>query len=296
MATEEKHADHEEGYDCGLDESCLDQDGEVKASVVDWTPVVEALHLLRRLHGTDDHEGGASAPWCYFDPEDMQRKDCPICKGIELDDWTPTPENINALPRPLRKYLHDLETNADPAGMVAENAMLRTTVEQLQSVVTRYQDTIGRLKVDRDKYKEHNAVAQGVAKTERAEKKALNKKLDAGHRVRIELMEQLQEKNVPAKHYREGGIVYAVYGTSSISYVTVLRKKIDDALEQIHDLEEGMTATGLGLTKDLAKARKEIERLRAQVQRLIDAYIARLDPRVDVVKRIAAERKAGRIL
>jgi hypothetical protein len=37
----------------------------------------------------------------------------------------PRPEHINALPQPARKYVHDLETNADPAGMVAENALLR---------------------------------------------------------------------------------------------------------------------------------------------------------------------------
>ncbi len=214
--------------------------------------------------------------------------------------WMPTAENINALPEGLRKYVHDLETNADPASMVAENIFLRWQSEQLQRVVTRYQGTIDRLKVDRDKYKEHNAVTQGVAKTERAEKKALNKKLDAEHKVVRELLEQLQEKNVPVKYYRHNldgiGMTYAVYGTSSISYVTVLLKKLDDALEQINDLEEGMTATGLGLTKDLGKARKEVKRLRAQVERLVDAHIARLDkvPRSRV--RINAERKAGRIL
>lgn len=90
---------------------------------------------------------------------------------VLLTDWLPTAENINALPEALRKFIHDLETNADPAGMVAENALLRDTVTQLQVKVTLLQATIDRLKIDRDKYKRHNAVSQGVAVAERAEKK-----------------------------------------------------------------------------------------------------------------------------
>jgi hypothetical protein len=40
-------------------------------------------------------------------------------------DWLPTTEAIMALPYPLRKYIHDLHTNADPAGMIRENWFLR---------------------------------------------------------------------------------------------------------------------------------------------------------------------------
>ena len=29
-------------------------------------------------------------------------------------DWLPTPKNINALPQPLKSYVHDLQTNCDP--------------------------------------------------------------------------------------------------------------------------------------------------------------------------------------
>ena len=54
--------------------------------------------------------------------------------------WLPDPEHINALPQPVRKYVHDLETNADPAGIVAENALLRDTVGALE---VRIRDTGG---------------------------------------------------------------------------------------------------------------------------------------------------------
>ena len=44
------------------------------------------------------------------------------------DDWTPTPENINALPDPLRRYIHQLETVCDPAGDQQELALARDTI------------------------------------------------------------------------------------------------------------------------------------------------------------------------
>ena len=47
-------------------------------------------------------------------------------------DWLPTAENINALPDPIRRYIHDLETNADPAGMVQENIILKETCKALE--------------------------------------------------------------------------------------------------------------------------------------------------------------------
>lgn len=39
--------------------------------------------------------------------------------------WTPTAENINALPVPLRVYIHDLQTSCDPAGTIRENVLLK---------------------------------------------------------------------------------------------------------------------------------------------------------------------------
>jgi len=48
-------------------------------------------------------------------------------------DWTPTPENINALPLPLRRYIHDLQTQVDPAGTVRENFTLKRENEFLRA-------------------------------------------------------------------------------------------------------------------------------------------------------------------
>jgi hypothetical protein len=40
-------------------------------------------------------------------------------------DWKPDAAHINALPEPVRKFIHDLATRADPAGDVQEIAALR---------------------------------------------------------------------------------------------------------------------------------------------------------------------------
>lgn len=56
--------------------------------------------------------------------------------------WLPTTENINELPEPLRKYICDLETNADPSGMVRHNTILRDQVAGLQVMYRKAADAL----------------------------------------------------------------------------------------------------------------------------------------------------------
>jgi hypothetical protein len=57
----------------------------------------------------------------------------PPAGGDYWERWLPDPQHINALPQPVRAYLHALETNADPAGIVAENALLRDSIAGLEA-------------------------------------------------------------------------------------------------------------------------------------------------------------------
>ncbi len=59
------------------------------------------------------------------------RQDSFVTPAYIPDDWQPTPENINALPEPLRSFVHDLQTICDPAGMVQEIAALKLNVTGL---------------------------------------------------------------------------------------------------------------------------------------------------------------------
>jgi hypothetical protein len=57
----------------------------------------------------------------------------------DYSDWKPTPENINALPEPIRRYIHDLITKHDPSGdlrtiadLTEQRDALLRLVEELQ--------------------------------------------------------------------------------------------------------------------------------------------------------------------
>jgi len=60
------------------------------------------------------------------------------------DSWAPTPENIKALPGPVRSYIYDIESSMDFAGIAdlmresfrlrQENAALRRECERLASL------------------------------------------------------------------------------------------------------------------------------------------------------------------
>ena len=73
------------------------------------------------------------------------KREAPICTTWTLrikDDWIPTPSNINALPEPLRAYIHDHKTVCDSAGdatelfrLQTENRMLRWECERLAAKV-----------------------------------------------------------------------------------------------------------------------------------------------------------------
>ena len=69
--------------------------------------------------------------------------------------WEPTAANINALPEPLRRYIHDLETNADPAGMVAENILLRDHFNDVVAYNAKLKFTIERIGMFETDIKQH---------------------------------------------------------------------------------------------------------------------------------------------
>jgi len=59
------------------------------------------------------------------------RQAAPVA-GQQGGDWKPTPEAINALPQPIRDYIHGIETIADPQYLVQQNTFLKDQCEGLQ--------------------------------------------------------------------------------------------------------------------------------------------------------------------
>lgn len=55
---------------------------------------------------------------------------------MEIDkSWLPTPANINALPKPVRSYIHDLGTLCDPQYIMQENVLLKDENDQLRAKI-----------------------------------------------------------------------------------------------------------------------------------------------------------------
>jgi hypothetical protein len=60
-----------------------------------------------------------------------------ILTRMELPEhWQRTPENINALPEPVRRYIMHLETLCDPPGLVRENVLLKEQIAGLMKKLT----------------------------------------------------------------------------------------------------------------------------------------------------------------
>jgi hypothetical protein len=60
------------------------------------------------------------------------------CQLLGLKDnikWQPTAANINALPKAIKQYIHDLETLSDPAGIIAENILIRDELEMIKEKI-----------------------------------------------------------------------------------------------------------------------------------------------------------------
>ena len=48
---------------------------------------------------------------------------------MQIDfDWTPTADNVNALPEPLRRYICALETECDPSGTIMSEVHMRDDI------------------------------------------------------------------------------------------------------------------------------------------------------------------------
>ena len=60
-------------------------------------------------------------------------------------EFKPDAAHINALPDPLGRFIHHIETNADPAGIIRENILVRDENKMLRALVEKQQRKIKRL-------------------------------------------------------------------------------------------------------------------------------------------------------
>ena len=73
----------------------------------------------------------------------MRQKKIPIVADTpSVANWAPTPENLNALPKALRHYIHDLESDADIVELMRENFRLRQEIVVLKRELAAKQEPI----------------------------------------------------------------------------------------------------------------------------------------------------------
>jgi len=116
--------------------------------MVGFTPFSQPSPFLqppvRRRSGNLEHDNSASVTRSrvtWFLPIRLLQREVDQGRAVAKSrkketlaigpDRLATPEAINALPMPLRKYIRDHGTNADPPGMVRENIVLKQQVDAL---------------------------------------------------------------------------------------------------------------------------------------------------------------------
>ena len=72
---------------------------------------------------------------CNIVRADAARSERDDLRALLAEAWTPTSENVNALPAPVRQYVHDIETRCDPAGEVQQRAALQESVAGLSALL-----------------------------------------------------------------------------------------------------------------------------------------------------------------
>ena len=82
-------------------------------------------------------------------------EDCHDSNNRHVNDWTPkrsgavkerlTAEQINSLPEFAREWIHDLASDADPAGTLAELRLLQESFEAQEILITELRGEIENL-------------------------------------------------------------------------------------------------------------------------------------------------------
>jgi len=55
-----------------------------------------------------------------------------VADAPSFENWTPTPANLNALPKAVRRYIDQLQSDADLVGLMRENFCLRQEIAALK--------------------------------------------------------------------------------------------------------------------------------------------------------------------
>jgi hypothetical protein len=90
------------------------------------------LHQVRHLQKQLDETTEALSLMKEVAAQAQRERDEARTRIALFEKWAPTPVHINALPEPIRRFVMELETNADPAGTMAEVSLARDVIAAQQ--------------------------------------------------------------------------------------------------------------------------------------------------------------------
>lgn len=102
------------------------------------------------------------------------------------EQWIPTADAINALPEPLRRYIHDIETRCDPAGDIRELTLARDTIRYLEAQLREANEVIDRF---RDGYAQ---IDEMIGPREAGDDRSLFERMDASLRELAQLIRAVE--------------------------------------------------------------------------------------------------------
>ena len=94
----------------------------------------EGCRMVRGNHWSMDGWHAFVEPAPASQGESSHAADC-LCLACVPACAPPSKAEFDALPARWRRYVADIETNADPAGTVRENALLKDRVAQLEAAI-----------------------------------------------------------------------------------------------------------------------------------------------------------------
>jgi len=161
---------------------------------------------------------------------------------LHKEGWHPTSENINALPPPLRRYIHDLETNCDPAGIIAENTAKSDQIMQLSVALGKEKDEVVGLTKESNSLIIRNAIVEEEYNLLCREKSEVKDKLTEREVELDECKEELARKDKEIA-WQEGEIAWKTRKLSKKNkVVSILSRKLLLVLEE-KLAEKGMRPT-----------------------------------------------------
>jgi len=161
---------------------------EVEDQVGDWCRYSDYADLEAQLHEAQAENADKER----YTMELFNRAKSAEDLIAMLINFIPTPENVNALPEGIRRYVHDIETRCDPSGDIQTIACLHDTNQGLELWAKELQDENRQLEAENAALRADNAKHQEAVEYFVQRNLDLQKEIDAYRADQASMFESMQ--------------------------------------------------------------------------------------------------------